>query len=317
MSEAVLAIDVGGTKLAAGVVSSGGRVLSSSSHATPRSDDAEAVYSAVLDLAREALDASGMGGQVTAIGVGCGGPLKLREGLVSPLNIPAWRDFPLVRRLELDFGLPAFLDNDALAFALGEHTFGAGRGHPDMLGVVVSTGVGGGVVTGGRLLHGHSGNAGHVGHVIAEPDGPQCLCGARGCVEAIASGPSIARLAVAGLRTGGPSLLRETGHADRITARDVAEAARRGDEPSREVFERAGRALAIGFAAAAAIVDLDLVVVGGGVSSAGDLLFGPIRRELGTYARLEFVRGLRVVRTENGDRAGLIGAAALALARTG
>jgi glucokinase len=241
--------------------------------------------------------------------------MRRREGLVSPLNIPGWRDFPLVARLQTDTGLPVTLDNDAKAFAMGEHLFGAGRGRPHMLGVVVSTGVGGGVIERGALLHGRTGNAGHVGHVVAEPEGPECACGGRGCVEAIASGPSIVRLARAALARGTPSSLADPPRAEPLTTRDVARAAAGGDPLSLDLFRRAGRALGVGFAGAAALADFDLVVVGGGVSAVGELLLGPIREAIGRHVGLDYIRGLTVTAAGNGADAGLVGAAALMLSQ--
>lgn len=314
MAAAALAIDVGGTKLAAGVVDASGRVLSRSRRPTPAGPDGEVVYAALLETAREALDRGAGTQPPERIGVGCGGPMKARAGLVSPLNIPGWRDFPLVTRLEGDLGLPAVVDNDAKAFALGEYLFGAGRGHPHMLGVVVSTGVGGGIISGGALLHGRTDNAGHVGHLVAEPDGPACVCGGRGCVEAVASGPSIVRLLRAAVEAGGGSALASAMESG-FTARDAAEAAMEGDALARAAFERAGRALGIGFANAAALLDLDLIVVGGGVSAVGDLLFAPLGRSFAAHAQLDYVRDrVAIVPSAMGYDAGLIGAAALALA---
>jgi glucokinase len=217
------------------------------------------------------------------------------DGVVSPLHIPAWRGFPLRAELERALGLPVAVDNDAKAFALGQARFGVGRGARCLLGVVVSTGVGGGIVSGGLLLHGASGNAGHVGHVVVRARGPRCDCGARGCVTVYASGPRIAA------------------RAGRDTALAVAEAAARGEPLARRVLRDAAVALAGGIAAAACLADLDRVVVGGGVAGAGDLLFDPLRRELRRRARLDFVRDLEVLPAPDADRTGVIGAASLAL----
>ncbi len=312
MAEAILAIDIGGTKLAAGVVTPLGEIVSSAQSPTPNREHADTVYAALQETIQRALLSAGGGWSVASIGVGVGGPMRVREVLVSPLNIPGWRDFPIVARLRADHGLPVTLDNDAKAFALGEYLYGAGRDHSDMMGVVVSTGVGGGIVSHGRLLHGRTFNAGHVGHMVAEPDGPGCICGGRGCVEAIASGPSIARLIRSQLRQGRESILANSAP-ESLTARQVAEAARAGDELAREGFDRAGRALGVGFAGAAALLDIDLIVLGGGVSNAGDLLMQPLRAALAEHARLDYIRDqVEVVPTTNPQHAGLIGAAALA-----
>lgn len=307
----ILAIDIGGTKLAAGVVFPSGEVASRARRPTPTVANAEAIYAALQQSIEDAVAGAGRATPLDGIGVGSGGPMRAREGLVSPLNMPGWRDFPLVERLRTDYGLPVVLDNDAKAFALGEYLFGAGRGHPDMMGVVVSTGVGGGVISGGRPLHGRTLNGGHVGHLVAEPDGPRCACGGRGCVEAIASGPSIARLLRAELATGKPSSLRGL-PPDRVTAREIADAARAEDALAMAAFERAGRALGIGFAGAAALLDIDRIVVGGGVSNTGELLFEPVRRTLREYAALDYIRDqVEVVPSANPEVAGLVGAAAL------
>lgn len=316
MPKAILAIDVGGTKLAAGVMSASGELLSRARRPTPTAPDGDEVYSALLEVVWEARRALGKQWKLEAVGVGAGGPMRMFEGLISTLNIPGWRhDFPIVARLEADLGLPVALDNDAKAFALGEQLFGAGRGHPDMLGVVVSTGVGGGVIIGGSLHHGRTGNAGHVGHQVAEPDGPRCACGGRGCVEAIASSPSIVRLVRAEMERGRETVLRERFGPTAFTAREVAVAAFEGDALARVAFERAGKALGVGFAGAAAILDVNLIVLGGGVSTAGDLLLRPVREALATYSALEYLADLQVTPAANGPDAGLVGAAALAIAR--
>jgi glucokinase len=235
--------------------------------------------------------------RVTAIGAGCGGPMRWPEGVVSPLHIPAWRAFPLRARLEERFALPCAVDNDAKAMALGEWWRGSGQGARSLLGLVVSTGVGGGIVIEGRLLHGAHGNAGHVGHVIASPGGPRCECGADGCVEAIASGHAIAHRYGAG-----------------IDAAGVATRARQGDQRAHSLFAEAGAALARGIVAAAVLCDLDRVVAGGGVAlGAWDLLSPALESELARSMRIDFARGLRVHRASLGATAGLIGAAALAL----
>jgi glucokinase len=289
----VLALDIGGTRSMAAVVGSTGAHGTMERMATPTAVDAEGLFRAVAELADRAIRESKP--SIHGIGVGCGGPM--RGALVSPLHIPAWRDFPLRSRLEERFGLPCVVDNDAKAMALGEWWRGAGRSARAMLGIVVSTGVGGGVVIEGRLLDGASGNAGHIGHVLAFPEGPPCDCGATGCVEAVASGSAIAR------RYGGD-----------MAADAIAERARSGQERAREMFADAGTALARGIAAAAALCDLDRVVLGGGVAlGAWDLLRPSLAAELARVARLQFTRDLDVRLAELGERAGVVGAAALAL----
>lgn len=306
----VLAIDIGGTKLATAVVDATGRVAGHVEVPTP-AVAAEGLFEALRGaIARSLAAAEASPATLRAVGVGCGGPMQYPEGVVSPLNIPGWRAFPLRARLEAALALPVVVDNDAKAMALGEHWRGAGRGARCLLGMVVSTGVGGGVVEAGRLVHGAHGNAGHVGHMIVEPGGPRCACGARGCVEAIASGPSLVRAAEAALRRGIPSVLAAAGP---LSAATIAAAARQGDPLAQALFARAGRAIGRAIASAAALLDLDRVVVGGGVSAAGPLLFEPLRAEVARRARLSFTRAVPVVPAALGRQAGLVGAAALAL----
>jgi glucokinase len=299
-----LAVDIGGTKLAAAVVAEDGTLLARRQVATPRGDG-ERLYMVVRSLALEA--ASEAGRPLDAIGVGCPGPMRYPEGVVSPLNMPAWREFPLKARLEREIELPCAVDNDAKAIALGEHWRGAGAGIANLMGMVVSTGVGGGIILDGRLLHGGSGNAGHIGHVVVWPDGPLCECGARGCLEAIASGTSIARRAAALVTQGSASTLPAA-----ADAAEIATCARAGDSLARRLYEEAGAAIGRAVASAAALLDLELVAIGGSVAlRAWDLLNPPLQAELRRSAQLDFSRGVRVVQAQLGDDASLIGAAAL------
>ena len=307
---AVLGIDIGGTKLAAGVVSRDGQVLADVRQPTPHDADAEELLAVVAELAERARGHTDV--SVDAAGIGCGGPLLYPKGIVSPLHIPAWRGFPLRERLAAALGLPAVLDNDAKAFTLGEARFGAGRGSRCLLGMIASTGVGGGIVLDGRLLHGASGNAGHIGHVTVAADGPLCPCGARGCVTAYASGTGLAARARAALATGESSSLAALPE-DAITGRATVEAAMAGDALARRLLGDAARALAVGIAAAANLLDLDRVVIGGGIAQAGDLLLDPLRHTLRAHTRLAFLRGLEVRPAALGPAAGVIGAAALAM----
>jgi glucokinase len=296
----VLAVDMGGTKIAVGIVDPDGYVLVRTRTPTPTEPDAEVVWSALIN----AIDALPDVGGVAAVGVGCGGPMVWPAGRVSPLNIPAWRGFPLRERIEARFPhLPVRVHNDAACFAAAEHWRGAGRGVDDMLGMVVATGVGAGLVMDGRLVDGRTGNAGHIGHVVVDSAGPPCTCGGRGCLEAIARGPALAAWAVQnGWRASGDG-----------SARALADDARGGDPIAVAAFARAGRAIGIALASTASLLDLALVVVGGGVVQAGELLLAPVRRALGEHSGVEFLRDLKVVPSELGLDAGLVGAAALVL----
>jgi glucokinase len=298
--DSVLAVDMGGTKIGVGIVDPEGRVVVRTRTPTPVERDAEVVYSALID----AIDALPDVEDVRAVGVGCGGPMVWPAGRVSPLNIPAWRGFPLRDRIQARFpDVPVRVHNDAACFAAAEHWRGAGRGVDDMLGMVVATGVGAGLVMDGRLVDGRTGNAGHIGHVVVDSAGPPCTCGGRGCLEAIARGPALAAWAVQnGWRASGDG-----------SARALADDARGGDPIAVAAFARAGRAIGIALASTASLLDLALVVIGGGVVQAGELLLAPVRRALGEHSGVEFLRDLKVVPSGLGLDAGLVGAAALVL----
>jgi glucokinase len=316
---AVLALDIGGTKMAGAVVDDSGEMLASERIDTPPSLHPETLWEPLAAMCHKLIANE----RVVAVGVGCGGPMRYPEGIVSPINIPGWRDFPLRERLENAVQLPVTIDNDAKALAVGERWRGAGHGSNNMLGMVVSTGVGGGIILEGQLLHGESGNAGHVGHIIVWPGGPVCGCGAHGCVEGVASGTGLARrlneaIAAREQPSGrsGTSVARElaTGMSAGLTAAQIAECARAGDELGLYLFRTAGEGVGRGIASAAALLDLECVVLGGSIAlRAWDLLGPSLESELRASARLDFSRDVRVVHAELGDRAGLFGAAQLAL----
>jgi glucokinase len=294
----VLAVDIGGTKLAAGLVDAAdGRILARATVATPRTDDPDVVFAALVGILRDL--GRGRAGAL-ACGIGSGGPMTAGGETISPVHIPAWRSFPLHRRMEEATGLPVFVDNDAKAVALGEGWVGAAAGVPAYIGMVVSTGIGGGIVLDGRLLEGRAGNAGHVGHVVVELDGQLCSCGGHGCVETVAAGPWLTRWALANGWAAPPG----------ADARALAAAADAGDPVALRAFRRGASALAAMIASVAAVCDLDRVVLGGGVAKSGRTLFDPLHEALAGYAGLDFIRRLQVVPAALGD-AGLIGAAAL------
>jgi glucokinase len=272
-----LAVDVGGTKLAAGAVDEVGAVLRRAQITTPEGDEGE-IWRALASIVDEVRQ-----GDEVVVGVGCGGPMTAGGELVSPLNIPGWRAFPLRARLASAAGVPVFVDNDAKALALGEGWLGAARGVRDYIAMVVSTGVGGGIVVDGRLLDGASGNAGHVGHVIVEPDGRTCGCGARGCLEAEASGTAIRAITGASPADAPVDLRRRTG-------------------------TLVGRAVA----SVVALLDLRLAVVAGSVALGyGEVFFDAAQRELDERTGLSFTDGARIVPAGLGDAGPLVGAAAV------
>lgn len=257
---------------------------------TGRGSDPEALFAVVVDLLDEVLSTTGAA--PAALGVGCGGPMTPGGATVSPLNIPAWRAFPLRDRLAAHTGLPTWVDNDAKALALGEGWAGAAQGCEHYLAMVVSTGVGGGIVLDGRLLDGAGSNAGHIGHMVVDPLGHVCPCGTRGCLEAECSGTAIAK----------------------ITGRPAAEA-------PHEVRVRTGRLVGRAVASVVSLLDLRLAVVAGSVALGfGDVFFDAAQAELDRCTQIEFARGARIVPGGLGADGPLVGAAAVArgaLAATG
>ncbi|CAM2987811.1 sugar kinase [Mycobacterium intermedium] len=300
-----LCLDIGGTKIACGLADSAGTLVHNATCPTPSGVGAEQVFAVVAALIGDALRAAG--GSVAAVGIASAGPVDVRAGTVSPINIPAWRRFPLRDQVAgVVPGVPVRLGGDGVCMALGEHWVGAGRGAHFMLGMVVSTGVGGGLVLDGKPYDGRTGNAGHVGHVVVDSDGDRCACGGRGCVETIASGPSMVRWA----RANGWSAPAGAG------AKELADAASAGDPLALKAFQRGTTALAAMIASVGAVCDVDLVVIGGGVAKSGSVLFGPLRAALADYTGLDFLADLRVVPAALGGDAGLVGAARLAALET-
>jgi len=304
---AVLALDIGGTKLAAAVVDDGARVLGRARVPSPVGRDPEVLYEALLACCVAALRGADLTpGSLAGIGVSCAGPMAWPSGEVSPLNMPAWRGFPLRRRLIEEFEVePVLVHNDAVGVAVGEHWKGAGVGTRNLLGMTVSTGVGGGLILNGRLYHGTSGNAGHVGHVVVAPDGPACACGGRGCLEAVASGPNTVRHALA--EGWEPPAGRPADGAA------LAAAAAAGDPVAVGSLARSGRAVGVAVASCAVLLDLQTVAIVGGFSKSGLHFWGPLYAAFHAHAKMEFAVACQVLPGKLLDDAPLLGAAAFVL----
>ena len=291
MADVALAVDIGGTKLAAGIVRADGTLVARAQRPTlgtpgPRESGGEAaerLWRDVEELVREVEETLPAGDRLAVCGAGCGGPMTPGGEEVSPLNITVWRSFALRSRLVEATGLPTFVDNDAKALALGEGWVGAAAGAPNYIAMVVSTGVGGGVVLDGRLLEGRLGNAGHVGHIVVEPEGRPCPCGSRGCLEAEASGTALAAMTGAPARLAPPELVQRTG-------------------------TMVGRAIG----SVVNLLDLPLAVVSGSVALGfGDAFFRAAQTELEARCGLDFTHGARVVPGGLEDEGPLIGAGRL------
>ncbi len=304
-----LAVDVGGTWLRAALYPHGETTPARRERVrTPRAGRPE---TALVALLREIWPADG---EVLGVGVASPGPLDPRQGLIfNTPNIPAWRNFPLRDYLARALGVPVMVDNDANLAALGEWRYGAGRGHRHLLYLTISTGIGAGVIVDGRLLHGARGLAAELGHVTVAPDGPLCGCGQRGHLEAIASGTAIARQAEEALARGEASALHNAPHP--LTAADVAAAAQNGDPLAQRLFAQAGEHLGRALAGFLHIFNPSIVILGGGVVQAGDVLLRPLEAALRAHVMTPaYLDGLTLTTAALGDDAGLMGA--LAMVRT-
>ena len=318
--ECVIGIDVGGTMLKGGVCDRGAAIVHGERRRTAR-DDAEALVDGIValagDLAAEGRRRFGADG-VAGIGLAVPGLVDETRGVaLRAVNLP-WRDLALAAVVGARLGLPALLSHDVRAAAAAEAALGAGRASDDFLFVAIGTGIGAAIVHGGRPFLGAHGRAGELGHVVVEPDGPPCGCGARGCLEAIASAAAIERgyAAADGGRSGGEGAGEAVDEGDgagadaRASGREVAALAQAGDPVASEVWARAARALGAALSDAVALLDPGLVVVGGGLAEAGAQLLDPVAAELAARSRLG--PPPRVVAAELGADAGCRGAALLA-----
>lgn len=283
----IVAIDIGGTKMAAGLMTLRGDLVDRTQVPVDHSLGEHELFESLAAIADQMMVRAVEHHQMVpvCVGVGSAGPLSLNAETVSPLNINAWREFPLRSLLAETTGLPVYGDLDAKSLALAEGWLGAAQGHSNFMAMVVSTGVGGGVILNGQLVDGATGNAGHIGHLIVEPNGRRCACGARGCLEAEASGRAI----------------------EAITGRSPT-------EPSYETMQRTGELVGRAIASVCNLLDLDLAVVGGSVALGfGATFFNSAQAALDRHAQLEYSRGARVTPARLGDRGPLIGAGAVGM----
>ena len=308
-------VDLGGTTLTAAVVdvNTGERV---GRHRVPTDakEGHDAVMARMADLVGEAIYDAGMEkSDVGGVGVGVPGVLDLEQGMTLFLpNLPGeWRKVPLRDTLQDATGLPVTLLNDVRSFTLGEKTFGAGRNVDTMVCFAIGTGIGGGIVIDGELHLGLGGTAGEVGHHVIDPFGPRCGCGSRGCLEAHASGPAIVAMGLKAITQGRTTSIGERVSYDlnKVTPKVIAEAAYDGDAIAQEIYERAGFFIGIGVANLITIISPEMVVIGGGVAQAGDILFDPIRRTARETVKVAPIEDVEIVQAELSTDAGLMGAA--------
>ncbi len=315
MASYFLTADIGGTQIRAALCDASGRIHHRAHTLTYAREGRDAVIRRIQETLTQALGGLPLH-QVRGIGVVAPGPLDPQTGvIVFAPNLPGWENVPLRQILRDYFGLPVSVGNDANLAALGEHRFGAGRGVQNLIYITVSTGIGGGVIADGRMLLGARGFAAEVGHHTIEADGRQCNCGNIGCLETLASGPAIARMAREAIAEGAASLLREmvNGQLDQITSRLVYEAALQNDALAIETLRRAGRYLGIGIVNLLHLFNPEMIIIGGSVAKAGDFLFVPMWEVIRARSHPIYWEQLRIVPPELGDDVGLLGALALVL----
>ncbi len=303
MTELVIGLDVGGTRMSGALMNRDGEVLRLIRVGTDPNAGAEGGFAQIWQMAQDLIRyAQEAGGRVASIGIGFGGPVNFETGTVYlSHHVAGWENFPLARRLFEHAALPVAVDNDANAGTLGEWRFGAGRGGGDIVYINIGTGIGGGLVSGGRMVRGWKNLAGEIGHMTVRPDGPICTCGRRGCLEALASGSAIGR-------EGSARLGRS------ISSEEVFSMAQMGNVIAQQVLAEATDALAFAIGACVNLVNPKKVILGGGVSEAPEeFLIQPVRDKLPRYVLPESLSGLEIVRAQLGYDAGVYGACALAL----
>jgi glucokinase len=302
----IVAVDIGGTHIRAAAYEENSIIPFR--HQRTRSHGTE---SGVFDRLVKTIESIWQAGAVDAIGIASPGPLDPHTGTVLDTpNIPEWENFPVAPKLSEHFGVPVYLDNDANMAALGEWQYGAGTGHSDLVYLTISTGIGGGVISSGTLLQGFHGMGAELGHMIVDANGPVCSCGHRGHVEAFCAGPAIARYVCEQIDAGQKTSVQTQPN---LSAAQVADAAFQGDELAIAAFERAGSYLGMAVANYLAIFDPSILIFGGGVSQAGELLFKPFRESLRQHVfHPHYLDDLIITKAALGDDAGLLGALALA-----
>lgn len=311
MNNIVLATDLGGTNLRIAAISSKGTILYRAKHETPKTERSDEIVGAIMQAADECRQAVEKKGKITAIALAVPATINAAEGVIMKApNLPALDGFRLSATLTNELNLPVILENDANAAAIGENWLGASKGFQSSICVTLGTGVGGGIVLNGQILRGIDGTAGEIGHICVEPSGAPCGCGSRGCVEQYSSATAIARLTLE-LESHYPK--SELQNKPRVTALDVYEAGKAGDELALEVFRQVGFYLGIALADLVNVLNPEVIVIGGGVSAGWDLFIHHVQAQIRNRAFREPAERAKLIRAKLGDDAGILGAAKLAL----
>ena len=321
-SNYIVGVDLGGTNIVSLLINGEGKVIGKDTRATLAQEGREKTLSQIVSSVTSVLERGQLQGisstSIKGVGVGSPGPLDTKKGIIhfAP-NLPGWNNVPLVSILGDQLKLPIFLENDANAAALAEWWIGTGKNVDNLVLLTLGTGIGGGIIIGGEVLHGAWDTAAEIGHMIIHEGGLVCGCGKRGCLEAYASATGVIKRTVSLIKAGRKTLLRELvhGHLEDITCELVYRAAERKDELSREIVEETARYLGIGIASLVNIINPEMVILSGGMIAAGDLLFKPVRKYAREYALEAAIKGVRIVPAKLGENSGALGAAATVLKR--
>lgn len=322
MTSYVVAVDLGGTQIRAALCDPHGQMYRRVAKLTRAHEGPDAVQARIKEAITEAMESADPNA-VVGIGIGAPGPLDPASGIIlAAPNLPGWINVPLRNLISAHFGKPVFLGNDANVAGLAEVTYGAARGVKDVVYLTISTGIGSGIITAGKMLLGTRGLAAEAGHMIIKPDGPKCGCGNRGCLESLAAGPAISRDVVNRLKAGkggkaSKVLKLAGGDLNKVDARIVSEAAAAGDKLAINAFRRAGKYLGLGIVNLLHLFNPRMIVLGGSVTKAGPLLFEPMWEAIRAKAMPGYLEGLAIVPAALGDDVGLLGALALAVTELG
>ncbi len=314
-------VDLGITKVNATVIDLHGTLLSRVKNPVDARDKRDIIISCMFETARQAFTRAGdqVRKKVIGIGLSVSGLVNIERGVsIFAPNIPDWQNVPIAELFRKEFSIPAFIENDARAMALGEARFGAGFGYDNIFCVNIGHGIGSGILIGGELYRGNAFTAGEFGHLTLLPSGPYCQCGNRGCLEVMAGGHAIAASAIRCVNAGAKTAIRDIveGKIHEITAAVVSQAAQRGDSTAVRLLQEAGRYLGIGLAGAVNILGPELIIIGGGVAQSGDVLLDEIKKTISKRAFTTMVNKPSIVLSALGENASSIGAAALVLSRT-
>lgn len=311
MKNYVIGVDLGGTKISTAISTIEGEILKQTVVSTKAEEGEGPVLERIISTIEEVLVSAKINSnEVEAIGIGSPGPLDSEKGIIlTTPNLP-FKNYNLVNPIKEKFGLPVFLDNDANVAAIGESMFGAGKGKKNIVYFTVSTGVGGGAVLNGQAYRGNTSNALEIGHMTVNPNGPRCNCGNVGCLEAMSSGTAIAKAAKGAVNSKVETSLRQY---DKITSYEVFKEADKGDKVAKYIIDNALNYLGIGVANAISIFDPEMVIIGGGVTNAGKIVFDKVREVVNTRCFKAMAESCEIVPAGLGTDAGVVGAVALAI----